>query len=280
MPTESVSRKDTVSTITARSVYESHALLRSCGCPGEILQYRCAGPDRTGWAAETYSQLEILVSPLRSVATNLAIDDEMMLEAATQRRFTLRLWWGSGPTVVLGRSEKPEQVVCPAACERLGLKLLHRRTGGGTVLQDVAVLNYSLTAPVVRPLDVTSVFGIGSKLLVGTLGRLGLCAQHRGTSDVAIGDRKISGNAQSWRRGAVLLQGTLLHDIDMDLLEACLSHPPREPDYRQGRSHRDFLTTLVVEGVCVTPPRLEATICEVAQDLKAAYSIRPAQEEK
>ena len=51
----------------------------------------------------------------------------------------------------------------------------------------------------------------------------------QGISDVTVGDRKISGNAQA-RTGGVLLHGTLLCDADIDLIEACLPHPPREPN--------------------------------------------------
>jgi len=34
----------------------------------------------------------------------------------------------------------------------------------------------------------------------------------------------------------------------VDTIESYLSHPKREPDYRQGRNHLDFVTSLLREG--------------------------------
>jgi lipoate---protein ligase len=218
----------------------------------------------------TFLHLELLTSPARTVAENLDEDEARTRAAAADGGLTLRLWWGSGPTIVLGRSEKPEQVVDAEACRRLGVEVLHRASGGGTVLQAPGVLNYSLTAPAPGMPNIRAIFSVGARLLVGALADLGLEAGARGTSDIAIGDRKISGNAMAKRWGGLLLHGTLLLDLEMDLLEACLLHPPREPDYRAGRRHRDFITTLRQEGLCVMPRELEEAVIGSARRMAAA----------
>lgn len=182
----------------------------------------------------------------------------------------MRLWWGSGPTIVLGRSEKPEQVVDAEACRKLGVEVLHRVSGGGTVLQTSGVLNYSLTAPAPGMPNIRSVFSIGAQLLIGSLGQLGLKGEARGTSDVSVGNLKISGNAMAKRWGGLLLHGTLLYDLDIDLVEACLLHPPREPDYRMGRSHRHFITTLRQQGVIVAPAELQDAVIAAAREMAAS----------
>jgi len=213
--------------------------------------------------------LEILISPTRSVAENLALDEELTRLAAVEHRSVLRLWWGDAPTVVMGRSEKPEQVVNLEACSRLGVPVLRRLTGGGTVLQTAGVLNYSLTGPAAGLPDVRAVFSLGARLLVGALARMGLQAEACGISDVAIGRRKISGNAMAKRWGGLLLHGTLLYDLELDLVEACLRHPPREPDYRGRRSHKEFMTTLVAQGVAATPRDVEDAMVASARELAA-----------
>ena len=213
--------------------------------------------------ARLFAGMEIIVAPASSVAINLAVDEMLVEQAGAEGRTALRLWWGAGPTVVHGNSEKPEVVADLEACARLGVPVIRRRSGGGTVLQTEDVLNYSLTTPLNRNLDVKTAFAIGARLLGEALARLGLAASMRGTSDVAVGERKISGNAQARRRGGLLLHGTLLYDLDLDLVETCLRHPPREPDYRLRRSHRDFLTTIRAEGV-------EATRREVQEAVVAA----------
>ncbi len=234
----------------------------------EEFQVRRESPDR-GRDSDRLPPLEILISPPRLVVENLEIDEEMTRAAAAQRRLVLRLWWGSAPTVVMGSSEKPEQVADLEACERLGIAVVRRSTGGGTVLQTPDVLNYSLTGPCSSLPNMRAVFSIGARLLIGALDLWGVQAGSRGISDVAVGERKISGNAMAKRWGGLLLHGTLLRDMDIDLVESCLRHPPREPDYRGRRSHREFLTTLRDLGIAVTLAEIEAAVVESARRLDA-----------
>jgi lipoate---protein ligase len=35
-----------------------------------------------------------------------------------------------------------------------------------------------------------------------------------------------------------------LYDFQLDLISACLKQPPRQPEYRQGRRHEEFVTNL------------------------------------
>ncbi len=216
------------------------------------------------WLCGRQQELEAFISPARSVVENLAIDEAMTRAAAGDGRWTLRLWWGTDPTVVVGSSEKPEVVADLDACERLGVEVVKRSTGGGTVLQTPDVLNYSITGPAPVNFDVRAIFGEGARFLIDALGRLGVEAQARGISDVAVEGRKVSGNAMAKRWGGLLLHGTLLWDIDLDLLEACLRHPPREPDYRQGRGHRAFLVTLRELGVMGGRKELERALLRAA----------------
>ena len=64
-----------------------------------------------------------------------------------------------------------------------------------------------------------------------------------------MGDRKISGNAQARKWKALLVHGTILVDFDHELADQVLKYPPREPAYRRGRAHREFLVSLRALGV-------------------------------
>ena len=46
----------------------------------------------------------------------------------------------------------------------------------------------------------------------------------------------------------MLYHGTLLYDFDISLVERLLAHPPREPQYRAGRGHADFIANLPTTG--------------------------------
>ena len=193
--------------------------------------------------------MEVVFWSAPTVAENLAMDDAAARSAWTTGLRRLRFWWGGPPAVVMGSSERPEQVVDAEACARLGVDVLKRSTGGGSVLQTGGVLNYSLVTPAPASLDPKAGFRPGTDLICAILAAFGVVGRPEGTSDVAVGDRKISGNAQARRWKALLVHGTLLVDFDYELAEAVLKHPPREPAYRLGRFHRDFLVTLRSLGV-------------------------------
>ena len=65
-----------------------------------------------------------------------------------------------------------------------------------------------------------------------------------GISDLALGDRKISGNAQKRRRRALLHHGTLLHHFNVERVARWLRDPEKQPEYRKGRPHGAFLGNL------------------------------------
>jgi lipoate---protein ligase len=72
----------------------------------------------------------------------------------------------------------------------------------------------------------------------------GLKIEPRGTSDLASGNRKFSGNSLRCKRNHLLYHGTLLYDFDLPLIERLLKPPPRQPDYRQERTHGEFVMNL------------------------------------
>jgi len=210
---------------------------------------------------------EILRLSAPTVEENLALDESFARDAGINGRRTLRLWRGGPTTIVLGCSDKPERAVYADVCKKMGIGVLKRVTGGCAVVQSQGVLNYTLTIPDTRRLDIHRVFGLGSELIINALTQFGIEAHHRGISDVAVGDLKISGNAQARKWKSVLLHGTILVDIDYELLEKILRHPEREPDYRKGRSHREFITTLRDLGVTASFAEIEQALIYVAPDL-------------
>jgi lipoate-protein ligase A len=64
------------------------------------------------------------------------------------------------------------------------------------------------------------------------------------SGDLLLDGRKVAGLALRRRRRATLLHGSILCRADHPLLARVLRHPPREPAYRAGRAHRDFLADL------------------------------------
>lgn len=211
--------------------------------------------------------MDVICWTAPTVAANLALDEALARSASATGRHLLRFWWGGPPAVVMGSNERAERVVDAAACARLGVDVLKRCTGGGTVLQTSDVLNYSLVTPAPDHLNLKAGFRQGTDLVCAILAGFGLAGAPQGISDVAVGDRKISGNAQARRWRAMLVHGTLLVDFDFDLAESVLLPPPHEPEYRRGRGHRDFLTTLRELGIQADRGSIEKVAVEAARQV-------------
>ena len=177
---------------------------------------------------------------------NLACE-EALLDAAEcgEGGETLRFWEPLRPFVVLGHSNRLTTEVDAATCECLGIPVLRRCTGGGTVLQAPGCLNYALIlrcdgAPHLATVTRANAFIMGRHRDV-LAALVGEPVQVEGVTDLAMQGRKFSGNAQRRKRRCLLFHGTFLLNLDLRLVEQLLPLPSRQPDYRGGRRHLDFL---------------------------------------
>lgn len=186
---------------------------------------------------------------LPTPSENLALDEAILhhVDQGTEGGAYLRWWEPSEYFVVLGRSNNIATEVDVEHCAAAGIPILRRASGGGTVLVGPGCLCYSLVLPLNPALRTLGVSGVTSALMERTAAGLRSIdpqIEVRGTSDLVSGGLKFSGNAQRWVRNAFIHHGTLLYDFDLALLERCLRHPSREPDYRQSRRHPDFVGNL------------------------------------
>jgi len=168
--------------------------------------------------------------------------------------------------VVLGRSTAEREVHGDACCADR-VPVLRRRGGGGAVVLAPGCVVVSLATTVERELDVGGYLDAIASFLAESLRCLtGLPLEPRGTGDVCLGDRKVLGSSLFRRRRLLFYQASLLHSLDLSLVDRYLAHPLREPAYRRGRAHRQFLTTLEAEGSALGA----AALCqELDAELKA-----------
>ncbi len=152
---------------------------------------------------------------------------------------------GPQATVVLGRSSKLELELHHDRCLTDGVPVLRRRGGGCAVVLDPGNLIISLVLPVPGFGHVDRLWrGLTGWLLDG-LEAAGLPGLYQdGICDLVHQDRKVGGAAMYRARDLVYYSTTLLLEPDVARMERYLPHPPREPAYRRGRSHRDFVGAL------------------------------------
>ena len=185
--------------------------------------------------------------------SNLAAD-EALLDLCDRGEIggVLRFWAPQNYFVVLGYANHVRKEVHIELCQSRGIPILRRCSGGGTVLQGEGCLNYALILRIREGEFTETIVGTNRHVMeqqaraLETL--LGAPVQVRGCTDLAMGTRKFSGNAQRRKRNALIFHGTLLLRMNLELMGELLQMPSQEPDYRFGRSHAEFLTNIHVSA--------------------------------
>lgn len=125
-----------------------------------------------------------------------------------------------------------------------------RISGGGSVLHTAGNLNYSLFFSQQAFPELVNVSLSYQRILGGVIARFPRGASIQGYSDLNFTSRgearKFSGNAQCRKRGWIMHHGTLLYDKEaIRRVPMYLRPPPKQPEYRRGRKHRDFMTNVL-----------------------------------
>ncbi|MDD3926942.1 MAG: lipoate--protein ligase family protein [bacterium] len=191
---------------------------------------------------------------LGNLAANMSLEEALFEAVVSGASEPVFRFWSNGPAVALGISQRVGDMVYPERCREDGIPLVRRFSGGGTVYHADGNLNFTLALPNakcgMRNADFQVRLGIKASydLICGTLAdalaSLGLEAGMGQISDVMVNGRKVSGNAQARRRGALLHHGTVLIDMDTLPVERYLKIPAGV----HYTNHLDFVTTLRREG--------------------------------
>ncbi|MGA1975022.1 MAG: biotin/lipoate A/B protein ligase family protein [Conexivisphaerales archaeon] len=180
--------------------------------------------------------------------------DEAILDAvgAGKAPPTFRLYTWRPSAVSIGRFQAFDEVVDASACRELGIDIVRRISGGGSVFHDEkGEVTYSM---VVREEDIPAHDVIDSfKYLLGTvvvtLKALGLRAEFAPINDVVVRGKKISGSAQVRRNGTVLQHGTVLMNMEKEVAFKVLRVPRLKVEERGLPGPAERVTTLAAEGV-------------------------------
>jgi len=206
----------------------------------------------SGAAVETIDGLSIGVYDL---------DDSLIEATRADRRPRHRIYQPDGVQVVLGRGSRPEKELKVETCREDRVTVLRRHGGGCSVVLDPGNVIVSAVLPVAGFAGNPGHFARLTSWLISGLERIGVSGvRQRGISDLALGERKIGGACIHRSRDVLFYSVTLLVEPDTGLMERYLAHPPREPEYRQGRPHEAFVTSLAAEfpGVGGTEKLLES----------------------
>jgi len=163
----------------------------------------------------------------RRAAENFALN-RAMLEARKRGMVpsTLR-FLQFGPSALLGYHQSAEQELDLDYCRAKGIEVQRRITGGGAIYMDESVLGWELY---LGKADLgTTDMGAVSQRVCETAARavsaLGVRAAYRPRTDIEVEGRKIAGTGGAFDGEALLYQGTLLLDFDVERMLRCLRLP-------------------------------------------------------
>lgn len=203
-----------------------------------------------------------------SPAENLALDEALLdyCEDSAAPGF-LRFWESTRHFVVLGYGNKLESEVHAGECESLGIPILRRCSGGGTVVQGPGCFNYNLCLPIASCAEFETITGTNRFIMERNRRALaelsGLPVEVHGYTDLAIQGVKFSGNAQRRKKNYLLFHGSLLLNFELVLIERVLRFPTHQPTYRAGRTHSAFIRNFTEGAV------------QVCDALTSAWSAEP-----
>lgn len=158
-------------------------------------------------------------------------------------KWAFRIWIPPSPTIVLGRFSKLSEEVSNGA--KLPIK---RRLGGGCAVvlyPGTLVLSVAVRRELNKGAFPREWVAFFNGIVISALKKIGLRhVGEKGWGDIVYGDRKIGGISLYSTRSVVLYQLSLIYQLDLSIISENLKHPPREPDYRKGRNHGEFLTSI------------------------------------
>lgn len=141
--------------------------------------------------------------------------------------------WRNAPAVIIGENQDAEAEVNLHYLKENGIALARRVTGGGAVYHDLQNLNYSFVGKAADP-----------ALMVEALRKLGVPAELTGRNDIFVEGRKVSGYARRMEGSNLLVHGTLMYDVDLDVLTRALDTPVSKLNRKGVQSVRSRVTNL------------------------------------
>jgi lipoate-protein ligase A len=204
--------------------------------------------------------------------------DEVLLTDAAAGYGGLHFYSWAMPTVILGHNQ-PSGDVNPEIVERLRLRVVRRGSGGTGIIHDRDI-GVSLALPLSHPkaIGIRSLYRSFASGIARGLWALGIpgetvpyedgqtlphspvCFLTHGNDSVLLRGKKIFGSAQIRRAGAVLIHGTLLRELDVDLYKAVF------------RTSQQEISTLVA-GVGILTGNRTPAVSALAKSLADAFGF-------
>ena len=159
------------------------------------------------------------------------------------------IWQPDKMYIILGASNRAEEALYLDHVRQDDITVMKRPSGGQTVMltpNNLVIAAVFSDQQVMKPKDI---FSMLNKLIISSIAETGMTdLSQRGISDIAIDGKKILGSSIYKNKDKLLYHAVLNLGEPASTFERYLKHPTREPDYRNGRNHSEFVTSLREKG--------------------------------
>jgi lipoate-protein ligase A len=165
--------------------------------------------------------------------------------------------------IVMGNSNKPAENLDYENILKDRITVYKRPSGGETVILTPNTLVVSIKVTLDRFMNPSRHFRYFNNKIIEGLQTLGIeNLFYRGISDVAIGNKKILGSSIYRKRKILFYHAVINVSEPVETIEKYIKHPTKEPDYRKGRKHGEFVTSLHEAGYKLNFDQLKSALSQ------------------
>ncbi|HEX3074156.1 MAG TPA: hypothetical protein VHP30_11145 [Ignavibacteriales bacterium] len=188
------------------------------------------------------------------------LPDKVLLEN-NQAYYRFITWVPSFLCIVLGHGNKAEDSLQIGNILKDNIPIYKRPTGGEAILLSPNMIVISLLKRGDAFRSPRFYFETYNESILNALRGLGVKELNTGgISDICIRDKKILGASIYRNKDFVFYHAVLNVSENGILMNHYLKHPQREPSYRGGRRHSEFVTSLTQEGNELNPEEIKQAI--------------------
>lgn len=166
--------------------------------------------------------MKYLVTDSRDIRYNLALETILMEHADLSE--PILYFYINSPCIILGRNQNVYDEVNLDYVKQHNIIVTRRTSGGGAVFDDLGNVSFSFITK-----DDGNSNGNFAKFTTPVLDALhemgATKAELVGRNDLQIEGRKFSGNAMRLEHGRMFSHGTLMYDVDLDVISDALTVP-------------------------------------------------------
>ena len=219
-------------------------------------------------------QWRLLDTGVRRAAENIAMNRALL--TARQQNIspsTLR-FLGFEPSALLGFHQSAQQELNLDYCQANRITVQRRITGGGALYFDSAQLGWELYLhkQELATADMTAIARCICTAVALGISSLGVAAEFRPRNDIEVDGRKISGTGGAFDGDALMYQGTLLIEFNVEKMLRVLNIPAEKRSDKSIASARQRVTSLA-ELLPVAPTRA-AVMAAISSALATQFKVQ------